>query len=159
MSSFRISRAARRPQPRGDRIPPSTPELSGIEERILGYYATLRPRLREIGVATALAMVLTFVTTSLLMTHWYQAQAVLRPASQEPQSSVTLGGLLGNIAAGPGGAAGGALNSLFGGSGASDANEFIATVTSVDFTRELIRSNNLAPMLLRHVSPWSSPLL
>ncbi len=162
MSSFQISRAARRPQARGDRMPAeptSTPELSGIEERILSYYATLRPRLREIGVATALAMVLTFVTTSLLMTHWYQAQAVLRPASQEPQSSVTLGGLLGNITAGPGGAGGGVLNSLFGGSGASDANEFIATMTSVDFTRELIRSNNLTPMLLRHVTPWSSPLL
>ncbi|MDO8435056.1 MAG: hypothetical protein Q7S58_21890 [Candidatus Binatus sp.] len=162
MSNFRITRAGRKPAS-NDRLtaePPSpAPELTGIEERILSYYSTLRPRLREIGVATALAMVLTFVTTRFLMTHWYQARAVLRPASQEPQSSVTLGGLLGNITGGGGGGSGGVLNSLFGGSGASDANEFIATVTSVTFTKDLIQSNDLTKVLLRHVSPWSSPFL
>jgi hypothetical protein len=91
-------------------------------------------------------MVLTFTITKFAMTHWYRAQAILRPASQEPESSTNLGAILGNITSG---GTNTSLGNLFGTS-ASDANEFVAIVTSVDFANQLVSNYNLEPVLLRH---------
>jgi len=92
-------------------------------------------------------MLITFVCTKFLMTRWYEAVTLLRPASQEPQSSFSLGSILSSAT----GSAGGPLGNIFGPT-AQDAQELLAILGSVDFNAKLAERNNLAPILTRHVS-------
>ncbi len=114
---------------------------------VWGHYLRLIFRHRHrIMICTALAMLMTFVCTKFLMTRWYQAVTVLRPASQEPQSSFSLGTILSSAAGGSG-----PLGNIFGPT-AQDAQELLAILGSVDFNANLAERNKLAPILMRHVS-------
>jgi hypothetical protein len=117
-------------------------------------WSVLAPWKRHLMLCGVCAMTLTFVMTRFLLTPWYRAQSILRPASQEPQSSTNLGAILGNITSG---GSNSPLGSLFGTS-ASDANEFIAVVTSVEFTNKLVAKYNLESLLLKH-APLTALLL
>jgi capsule polysaccharide export protein KpsE/RkpR len=126
---------------------PNVAELTGtFEVRSLGvlyYLNLLKPWLRWMAVCAGVAIILTYLTARLLLTHWYQAQAVLRPASQEPQTSLNLGSLF--AAAGQTGG----FSNIFG-VGAPDVQEMLSILAAHQFDIELIRRNNLAPILLAH---------
>lgn len=126
-----------------------------MENWSLDYcWSVLAPWKRHLVACGLIAMVLTYLLTRFVMTHWYRAQAILRPASQEPQSSTNLGAILGNMTSIGGGSS---LGNLFGNS-AADANEFITIFNSVDFTNELVTKYHLDPILRRH-KPLLSTLL
>ena len=131
------------------------PVWTKMENWSLDYcWSVLAPWKRHLVACGLIAMVLTYILTRFVMTHWYRAQAILRPASQEPQSSTNLGAILGNMTSIGGGSP---LSGLFG-TTASDAEEFIAIVNSVDFTNELVKKDHLDPLLKRH-KPWLATLL
>jgi hypothetical protein len=90
-------------------------------------------------------MLITFVCAKFLMTRWYQAVTLLRPASQEPQSSFSLGTILNSVT----GPAAGPLGNLFG-STAQDAQELLALLGAVDFNANLAQRYKLAPIITRH---------
>jgi uncharacterized protein involved in exopolysaccharide biosynthesis len=99
----------------------------------------------QIVTCTVLAMLITFVCAKFLMTRWYQAVTLLRPASQEPQNSLSLGNILGSMTSG----SSGPLSSIFG-TTAQDAQEMLAILASVDFNAKLAERNKLVPRLMRH---------
>jgi hypothetical protein len=99
----------------------------------------------KIALCTALAMLITFACAKFLMTRWYQAVTLLRPASQEPQSSFSLGTILNSVT----GPAAGPLGNLFG-STAQDAQELLALLGAVDFNANLAQRYKLAPIITRH---------
>jgi hypothetical protein len=109
-------------------------------------------RRRQIAICTALAMAFTFVCAKFVMTRWYQAIALLRPASQEPQSSFSLGSILGSVGGGSG-----PLGNIFG-TTAQDAQEMLAILGSVDFNAKLAERNKLEPIVTRH-KPITTRLL
>lgn len=108
------------------------------------YWRLLRPWWRRIAKVVAAITVATFLFTQFGLYHYYRAEALLRPASQEPQSTVNLGGLLGSIA---GLSGGGALSSLFGNGTPTDASEHMTIVSSYKFTMEIVDRFNLASRL------------
>ena len=128
----------------------------GAEPRapVWQHYLKLIYRQRwQIAVCTILSMAITLVCTKFLMTHWYQAVTLLRPASQEPQSSFSLGTILSSAA----GASSGPLGNIFGPT-AQDAEELLAMLGSVDFNANLAERNKLGPVIMRHV-PLSTRLM
>lgn len=126
-----------------------------MENWSLNYcWLVLAPWKRHLMACGLIAMVLTFMITAFIMTRWFRAQTILRPASQEPQSSTNLGAILGNITSG---GSGSPLSSVFGNT-ASDANEFITIFNSVEFTNALVTDYHLDPVLMKHM-PLSSILL
>lgn len=110
------------------------------------YLVLIYGNRNRIAVCTALAMLLTFLGTKFLMLRWYQAAAVIRPASQEPQTSASLGSVLGSVM---GGANSGPLGNLFGGT-ASDAQELLAMLGAVQFNLNLVDRYKLEPIIVRH---------
>jgi hypothetical protein len=125
-----------------------------MENWSLDYcWSVLSPWKRHLALCGLCAMALSFIVTRFAMTRWYRAQTILRPASQEPASSTNLGAILGNITSG---GTNTSLGNLFGTS-ASDANEFVAIISSVDFANQLVVKYNLEPVLLRHKRWWSHP--
>jgi hypothetical protein len=99
-------------------------------------------------------MLITFVTTKFLMTRWYQAVSLLRPASQEPQSSFSLGTILGSMT----GPNSGPLGNIFGNT-AQDAQELLAILGSVDFNANLTERYKLTSIITRHIPILSRVIL
>lgn len=120
-------------------------EVPDMDDPSWQRYARLIIHYRwQVALCTALAMLFTFVSTKYLMTRWYQAAALLRPASQEPQSSFSLGNIL-NSVTGPNA---GPLGNIFG-STAQDAQELLAMLNSVEFNVDLVEKYKLAPIITR----------
>jgi capsular polysaccharide biosynthesis protein len=120
------------------------PRLSDTNARVLEYWLILSPWLRTIIVTTVVMVSLVFVGTKFIMSPWYRAQAVIRPASQEGPTSATANWI--------GSAAGSALAALGAATGLgqaipNDASEFMLVMKSFDFTTELIHRHHLEPIL------------
>jgi hypothetical protein len=129
--------------------PQHDPESANSVDPISYYIELLRPWFQRLWQASLAVFVATLLATKFMMTHWYRAQGLLRPASQEPQSSVSMGALLGSITSSSG--SGGMLGNIFGDT-ASDASELQAIMTSFEFTNEMVKQNHLAPIILAHVT-------
>jgi len=127
-------------------IAPENPRLSETNSQLLEYWLIIRPWKRRIIAATAAAVALTLVLTGFVMSPWYQAEAVIRPASQEGPNSPTANWI--------GSSAGGTLAALgmaagLGQSIPSDASEFMLVLNSYDFTTNLIQRHRLEPIVDR----------
>lgn len=103
----------------------------------LGASRVLRTHWRVVAAAGFSAMFVTYCLTKFCMTRIYRAQTLVRPASQEPQSSVSLGALSTMTTSMV------PLQMLFGQSAASDEQEFEAILGSVAFADELVKKHNL----------------
>lgn len=132
------------------------PRKEGAESSAHRYLLVIYGNRKRIAVCAALAMLLTFVWAQFLMLRWYQAVAVIRPASQEPQTSMSLTSVLGSVMSGS--ASGSPLGNLFGGT-ASDAQELLAMLGSVHFNLRLVDRYKLAPVITRHKTILSRVLL
>jgi hypothetical protein len=97
---------------------------------------------KEVALAALLAAAATGVVSKYFLAKWYTATAIIRPV---PQNAVQ-GQLMGLLSGFGGG--GGAVAGLLGGSGAADADEYVAILNSFAFTRNLIRSHDLLASLL-----------
>lgn len=120
--------------------------LSETNARLLEYWLMLKPWVRRIIATTVAAVLLTFICTHFLMTPWYQAEAVIRPASQEGPNSPTanwIGSAAGSTLAALGAAAG------FGQAIPNDASEFMLMMESFGFTTDLAERHHLEPILFR----------
>ncbi|MFZ0889520.1 MAG: hypothetical protein WA005_13785 [Candidatus Binataceae bacterium] len=113
------------------------------------YWALLRPWRLRIALAAFAIGVATLLVTKFLFFHYYRAEGILRPASQEPQSTVNLGGLLGSISGGISGNSGSLLSSLFGTGTPTDVNEHMTIVSTYDFTMGIVERFNLGPRVCR----------
>jgi hypothetical protein len=118
--------------------------LSDPNAGLLEYWLLLKPRLRRIFFATSIAVALTGVATKTIFSQWYQAQAVLRPASQvapiSPLQTLVNTNLLSQSLSAISSATG--LNEI-----PSDAAQFMAVLSSYEFTSALISRYKLGPML------------
>ncbi len=111
---------------------------------VFHLWRILRPRLRFIGSLTVGASLAVFFISRFLLTPWYRAEALLRPASQEIVGSAGLYQVLGS-----GGAATGLL-----GSTPNDANEQMTMLTSYDFAVWVLSRYRLEPMLTLQGDGW-----
>lgn len=120
--------------------------VQNVDSTLLEYWLILRPWSRCIAAVAIGSAIAVFVLTRFVMTQWYQASAVIRPASQVGPVS-PLAGVVGSSLPSQ------ALSNLFNGanslSGAipSDAAEFIDLSKGYGFTTDLIHSHHLGPML------------
>lgn len=126
--------------------PAGRAEASG-EMRLLDYWFFLKPWWLKILVASAVALLLTLVVDAFVRTHWYRAQAIIRPASQEGPTSP----LATMMSTSP---LAGGLSALMGATGLSgqtpsDAAEHMAILSSYDFATALVVRHNLGPVLDR----------
>ncbi len=126
--------------------PGNHPNTPGQEPTLLEYWLILRPWRRRIAMVAVVSAVLVFVVAKFLMTQWYQATAVIRPASQQGPVS-PLANVVGSISAG------GALSSLMSSASGlgeaipSDAAEYMDLTQGYNFTVALIEQHHLGPML------------
>jgi hypothetical protein len=107
------------------------------------YWSILRPWLRVIAVAALLAASLTLAVTKFLLTHYYQAVAVIRPVSKVDQGNL-MSGMLAGVAGSIGSFA--ALSS----DEEKEADRFTSILTSYAFTMQLMKRDNLATGLIAH---------
>jgi hypothetical protein len=112
----------------------------GLIAMIAYWRLFLRYRVRIVAAAV-ISMIGTLIVTEFCMVHWYEAEAVIRPASQETSSSVSLGGLLSSVA-GLQSLGTSSLSNLFGGT-APDAAEHQAMLQSYEVTMAIVDRFNL----------------
>src|SRR6516164_9804177 len=115
------------------------------------YWLLIRPCWRRILICTLGAVFSTVLLTIFVLPHWFRAQAVLRPASQETQNQQAVmanaRGIINSL--------GSSVSYALGlGSNDNDAQEFMVILASYDFTTDLIRkyqlqSHVLPPTFLR----------
>ncbi len=121
----------------------NAPDYEGWE--LFLYWKMLKPWCRAIVAATVALVIATFVLTALVLPRWYEATALIRPASQElpafQQSGISATGF--NTMASSLGA------SLGFSGGAADAKEQLAILNSYDFTVALIHGHRLESRLIR----------
>ncbi|MDO8432771.1 MAG: hypothetical protein Q7S58_10240 [Candidatus Binatus sp.] len=121
-------------------------EPSYFTSNLLEHWLIIRPWWRRIAIATALGVLITFVMSEFVMSHWYQATAMIRPASQQgPVSPLAM--MLGNSSFSA--ALGNMISSSAGLSEQlpSDAGEYVDLMQSHDLTVALIKRHNLGPIL------------
>lgn len=97
---------------------------------------------KELAFGALICAALVGAISKYYLSRWYTATAIIRPVPQNAIQGQLLGLMSGF------GAGGGAMTGLFGGSGAADANEYVAILNSFAFMRNLIRSHHLLPNLL-----------
>jgi hypothetical protein len=113
---------------------------------LLEYWLILKPWRWRIATVGAVSAILVFVLAKFLMTQWYLATAVIRPASQQGPVS-PLANVVGTLSPG------GALSSLMSGASGlggmlpSDAAEYMGLSQSYSFTVALVERHKLGPML------------
>jgi hypothetical protein len=124
---------------------PGRESLDGMTA--VDYWLLFRPWFRQIALVTVLAVVCTAILRKTLFTQWYQAEAVVRPASQEgPTSPLAMLFSQSPIES--------AFSSLMSAAGISeqtpsDAADEMAIMNSYDFTIELVKRHNLVPIITR----------
>jgi hypothetical protein len=104
------------------------------------YWLLIRPCWRRILICTLGAVFSTVLLTIFVLPHWFRAQAVLRPASQETQNQQAVmanaRGIINSL--------GSSVSYALGiGSNDNDAQEFMIILASYDFTTSLIRKYQL----------------
>ena len=95
-----------------------------------------------------------FLTTALLSTREWAAQATLRPVNKETQMESFMGIAEASVASGFGGAA-----SLLGmGAESDEAQEYSSILSSFDFSLRVVRQHQLALYILAKRPAWYNPL-
>jgi hypothetical protein len=134
---------SRRRAPDLPNSPLNIPALSGEagEVDIFPYLLLLRSRWRTIAFTTVVAIFVTALSTTLLMTKWYRATAIIRP---RPKSAMQnrLSGLADSL--------GGGLGSLvgLGGVASDEAQEYLTILGTFGFNSSLVERHSLGPELM-----------
>src|SRR5579885_1210502 len=123
------------------------PNQAEFELRSFRHWLIIKPWRRHITYATLIGVCVTFVTCKFVLDRWYQASAIIRPASQQGwvsplammlsssfSFSQTLSSVIGNSTG---------LSSQT----PSDAAEYMDIVQSYDFSVNLIERHHLVPIL------------
>ncbi len=121
--------------------------LSDANASLFGYWLILRPRLRVVAALTLVVVATVYVLDKYVRTQWYQATAIIRPASREGPIS-PLATMIGSTSLA---ASLSALTNV-GGLGdeiANDAAKYMTLLKSYGFTVSLVERHNLQPMLYR----------
>jgi hypothetical protein len=131
----------------GARNDSGTLALSEANASLCGYWLMLRPWLRVVTTLTLVTAVAVFVLDKYVRTQWYQATAIIRPASREgPISPLAM--MLGSTSLAT------SLGALTGGGGlgdeiADDVAKYMTLMKSYRFTVSLVERHKLQPMLYR----------
>jgi hypothetical protein len=128
---------------------------SGQGGALFVYLQILKPWWRVIIITTAVLTLATLLFTLLAMPRWYQANAAIRAASQEPSSFQQLG-----INATGFNSLANSIGSVMGlTTNDTDSQEFLAIMTSFDFTTALLKARGLEshirPTGLRKAIGWT----
>jgi hypothetical protein len=121
-------------------------EPTALASNLLDHWLIVKPWWRRIVAATMIAVLAAFIVTEFIWSHWYQASAMIRPASQQgPVSPLAL--MLGNSSFSA--ALGNMISSSTGLSEQlpSDAGEYIDLMQSHDLTSTIVLRHKLGPIL------------
>jgi len=128
-----------------DEQPPRPTEFAST---LLQHWLLVKPHLGQIAGATLLGVMLTILACQFVLNKWYQASAIIRPASQQgPVSQLAM--MLGSSSFSS--MLGSMISTSTGLSGQlpSDAAEYMNLLQSYGFTTTLIERHNLGPILER----------
>jgi len=113
---------------------------------LLEHWLIVKPWWRTIAVATLLGVLITILLWLFFLSHWYQASAMIRPASQQgPVSPLAM--MMGSASFSQ--ALSSVLSSSTGFSGElpNDAAEYMDLLQSYQLTTAMIERHKLGPML------------